>query len=228
MLNIRQINIVGTIHSRGGAAEACKKRNVINAVEFRADLLPQLVRAHALRKLPVPVIWTVRSVSEGGKAPESNSKRAALYDQGEDVASLIDIELASVQKLKGTLKSAQANRCKVILSFHDFQTTPSVARLRKIIRRATDAGADIVKIATVADTLPALLRLVSLLDCSDKTPLSIMGMGRFGKISRLLCAQAGSVLNYGWLDKPQVSGQWAAEELAARFAELSIKRAGRH
>ena len=49
-------------------------------------------------------------------------------------------------------------------------------------------------------------------------PLSVMGMGRFGKISRLLFAQAGSVLNYGYLDRPNASGQWEATSLKKRLA----------
>ena len=38
-------------------------------------------------------------------------------------------------------------------------------------------------------------------------PLSVMGMGKFGKLSRPLLACAGSVLNYGFLDAVQVPGQ---------------------
>ncbi len=52
-------------------------------------------------------------------------------------------------------------------------------------------------------------------------PLSVMGMGRFGKISRLLLAQAGSILNYGYLDRPNASGQWEARLLKCRLAELA-------
>jgi 3-dehydroquinate dehydratase len=48
-----------------------------------------------------------------------------------------------------------------------------------------------------------------------------MGMGRFGKISRLLLAQTGSVLNYGYLDRPNASGQWEAVLLKKRLAELT-------
>ena len=48
-----------------------------------------------------------------------------------------------------------------------------------------------------------------------------MGMGTFGKISRLLLAQAGSVLNYGYLDQPNASGQWEAVLLQKRLAELT-------
>ena len=40
-----------------------------------------------------------------------------------------------------------------------------------------------------------------------------MGMGEFGRVSRLALAKAGSVLNYGYLDEPNAPGQWEAREL---------------
>ena len=51
-------------------------------------------------------------------------------------------------------------------------------------------------------------------------PLSVMGMGPLGKASRLLFARAGSLLNYGYLGEPQVSGQWSALTLKARLEEV--------
>ena len=47
-----------------------------------------------------------------------------------------------------------------------------------------------------------------------------MGMGPLGKVSRLVLAAAGSRLNYGYLDKPQVPGQWPALELVRRIEEV--------
>jgi len=44
-------------------------------------------------------------------------------------------------------------------------------------------------------------------------PLAVMGMGGLGFGSRILFAQCGSVLNYGWLHRPNVPGQWSALEL---------------
>jgi 3-dehydroquinate dehydratase-1 len=45
-------------------------------------------------------------------------------------------------------------------------------------------------------------------------------MGPLGRISRLVLAAAGSRLNYGYLDRPQVPGQWPAAELARRIGEV--------
>jgi len=47
----------------------------------------------------------------------------------------------------------------------------------------------------------------------------VMGMGDFGKISRLTLGKSGSVLNYGYLDKPQIAGQWAVALLKERLRE---------
>ena len=47
-----------------------------------------------------------------------------------------------------------------------------------------------------------------------------MGMGEYGQVSRLLFGGCGSVLNYGYLDRPQVPGQWPAEVLKTRLLEL--------
>jgi 3-dehydroquinate dehydratase-1 len=52
-------------------------------------------------------------------------------------------------------------------------------------------------------------------------PLAVMAMGRFGKVSRLLFAQAGSVLNYGYLATANAPGQWPAARLRELFAELA-------
>jgi 3-dehydroquinate dehydratase-1 len=48
----------------------------------------------------------------------------------------------------------------------------------------------------------------------SRLPLAVMGMGPLGMSSRVLLANCGSVLNYGWLHTPNVPGQWAAIELA--------------
>jgi 3-dehydroquinate dehydratase-1 len=48
-----------------------------------------------------------------------------------------------------------------------------------------------------------------------------MGMREFGKVSRLALAQAGSVLNYGFLGELQVPGQWPVAVLKERLREIT-------
>jgi 3-dehydroquinate dehydratase-1 len=102
----------------------------------------------------------------------------------------------------------------VVVSFHDFEGMPSSRRLRRIEKGARDDGADIVKVAAVTTGPRDVAVLLDFLDGAEGAA-SAMGMGELGRASRLLLAKAGSALNYGWLDKPQVPGQWQAEEFAA-------------
>ena len=90
----------------------------------------------------------------------------------------------------------------------------------RTVRRGKAAGADIVKIAARVSDSKQLGRLLTLFAGRISVPLSLMGMGPLGKVSRLLFACAGSVLNYGYLGEPQVPGQWEAVILKKRLAEL--------
>jgi 3-dehydroquinate dehydratase-1 len=47
-----------------------------------------------------------------------------------------------------------------------------------------------------------------------------MGMGPVGKLSRLVLAKAGSVLNYGYLLEANAPGQWPAWELKSLIDQI--------
>jgi 3-dehydroquinate dehydratase-1 len=175
----------------------------------------------ALPALRVPLIVTVRHPDEGGAHALDLARRRDLLAQFLPFAALIDIELRSWEKLAGTIAEARRIGVKIIASTHHFHATPGAAQIQRSIRRAHAVGADLCKIAALTSTSAALSRLLIPLGKRQPLPLSVMGMGSFGKISRLLFAQAGSVLNYGYLDRPNASGQWEATLLKERLAELA-------
>lgn len=188
---------------------------VDNFAAASAPLLKVLPRLH------VPLLVTVRHPAEGGANALTFAQRRALYLQFLPFASLLDLELRSCGKLADIIAAARLAGVTVIASSHAFHSMPSAAALQQAIRRAHAAGADVCKIAALVETPAALARLLALFGKKQPLPLSVMGMGRFGKISRLLFAQAGSVLNYGYLDRPNASGQWEATVLKKRLAELA-------
>jgi 3-dehydroquinate dehydratase-1 len=81
-------------------------------------------------------------------------------------------------------------------------------------------GVAAVKFAAVTNSAAELERLLSLFSAKQRTPLSVMGMGELGKVSRLLFAKLGSCLNYGYFDEATVPGQWHAARLKTLLAEL--------
>jgi 3-dehydroquinate dehydratase-1 len=217
--------VVGAVHSTGALRRALKIRpDEVDFLEIRVDAFAQDVAPvlRALPRLQAPLLVTVRHPAEGGAHGLDFARRRDLFAQFLAFATLIDVELRSVAKLTPVITEARARGVKIIVSDHHFKTMPSVERLGQIVRRARAAGADICKIAALAETPAALGRLLTLFTKPAPLPLSVMGMGRFGKISRLLLAQAGSVLNYGYLDQPNASGQWEATLLKKRLAELRL------
>jgi 3-dehydroquinate dehydratase-1 len=218
--------VVGTIHSpRSLTAARLLRKGAVDLLEIRADAFAtgQNALMNAAPRLNAPLIVTARIFREGGAARLSPSERRLRYEQLLPHAAWIDTELASAATFAPLLQSARARGVRIILSFHDFRRTPPVEKLRALARRASDAGADLFKVATLTQTATDLARLLSFLSGKSAIPLSVMGMGRMGKISRLLFASAGSVLNYGYLGEPQVSGQWPAPLLKMRLAELAAE-----
>ncbi len=222
ILSVRP-QVIGAVHSPAALRRALRiQPGDVDFLEIRVDSFAPdpapLLRA--LPRLRVPLIITVRHPAEGGLHRLGLPRRRELFAQFLPFAALIDIELRSCAALAATITDARARGLRVIVSEHHFKTTPTTARLRQSIRRARAAGADICKLAALADTPAALARLLALFSRRPPLPLSVMGMGRYGKISRLLLAQAGSVLNYGYLDQPNASGQWEAVLLQKRLAEV--------
>jgi 3-dehydroquinate dehydratase-1 len=215
--------VVGTIHSPGSLQCALQmSEGAVDFLELRVDHFADQpeVLLRAVARLRTPMIVTVRHPNEGGARPLSWQQRKDLFARFLPVAAFIDVELRSTEKLTETIGTARATNIRIIVSDHHFRVTPSRARLAQIVRRAQSAGADVVKVAGCVERVSDLGRLVALFSRRSPTPLSVMGMGRFGKVSRLLFACAGSVLNYGYLDRRQVAGQWEATLLKKRIAEL--------
>lgn len=218
-IDLKRANLVGTIHSPGGFAAAKKFASLLDAAEVRVDCHPRPLALSDLTALTVPILLTVRRQDEGGARPLSESEREFLYHELLPAAAAVDVEVRSIERLRSVVETARKARVAVVASYHDFEATPTVRKMKSVAARARQAGADIVKIAARAETPSAVGRLLEALE-TVPGPLSIMAMGSLGRASRLLFAQSGSVLNYGWLDKPQVSGQWGAVEFRQLLQRL--------
>jgi 3-dehydroquinate dehydratase-1 len=186
----------------------------VDFLEWRADFL-----GNGIPKSEIPWIVTARHPAEGGQNKMSPTARRRALLELLPSAAIMDVEIRSLREMEAVLREAQEAGIGVIASFHDFQKTPASSRLEDLIKIASDAGADVLKIATRADSPGDVARLLNLLDRSS-LPLALMGMGRLGMASRVMLAAAGSVLSYGWLHRPNVSGQWSARELQGMLKSI--------
>ena len=111
--------------------------------------------------------------------------RRRLLQKALPYSAYLDLELISARAFSAVLEQARAHGVRSILSFHDFEGTPSMPQLAQKVAAAERAGADICKIATRVDTDAQLdLLLEFYQNFSRKIPLAAMGMGKLGRRSR--------------------------------------------
>lgn len=202
--------------------DATARAAACDVIELRLDTLqtaPDEIRA-ALQANSTPILLTARHPAEGGQCSESAAERMALIEPLLDLATLLDIELRSALEMRPLVQKAQGRGVKVVGSFHDFQATPADEVLLGALDFAQPAGLDAVKIATFLNSMDDLTRLMRLLSTPRRHRLSCMGMGPLGRVSRLVLAKCGSLLNYGFLGEANAPGQWPASRLKDILADL--------
>ncbi|MCF7733518.1 MAG: type I 3-dehydroquinate dehydratase [Akkermansiaceae bacterium] len=208
------------------AATAAEAITACDLVEIRLDALAAEgggVGAGCWRHLEgLPLLFTARRGDEGGARETSPGQRMELLYAALDDAAVIDVEVASISEMSGLLAEAARRSVPWIGSFHDFEKLPGPLALAAAAARARDAGAAVFKVAAMLHHPADIARLAEFQASSQGVPLATMGMGPLAPVSRLLCAQYGSVLNYGYLgETPTAPGQWECGLLRQAIRRLA-------
>ena len=226
-LDMQRPHVIGVVNDAASlaAAQALEAGEGVDVIELRLDAFEALGTLEALRAtlpgLRLPLLITARHPAEGGYGNLSAERREEILHSFLPVCELMDLELRSTQELPGLISQARHLDKVVVLSFHDFHGMPRVDIMEDLAIEALQRGAHIFKAALTVNDLPALTRLLRFAEKGTRLPLALMGMGHFGKVSRLIMAQHGSVLNYGSLGGDPVPGQWDARTFAERLREVS-------
>jgi len=231
----RRSGIVGVIMTRANLRFALRMSAPPDLFEVRLDhLIKHLAEVEdTIKKLRAPIIITARHPLEGGANKLGAPQRAALLLRFLDHASYVDIELRALRELRSVHRQARAKKIGLIISFHDWKQTPSLARLRAKARAAIAAGADVFKVATRTDNHTQLQRLLDFFDEQHvDLAVSAMGIGKLGAKSRLELMRRGSVLTYAHLGRASFPGQPSLREiqrwtLSACHAVALRRRVGR-
>jgi 3-dehydroquinate dehydratase-1 len=212
-----------------GGERAAAGKTVLAATdlfELRADTFKDtsaeaikkaLIRLKGLKK---PVLLTIRSRKEGGVYAIPDRRRAELFESLIPLADAVDIELGSSEILKNVVNFAKSHKKKVIVSCHNFKSTPGDKKLHDIVAKARAAGADIVKIAAYARVPGDLKRLAWLL--KDYNDLIVIAMGEYGAASRVFFPMLGSLLTYGSVTAGTAPGQMPVKEIKKEFSRYGF------
>lgn len=203
-----------------------------SVIELRLDTFPAREPAlikhgiSEIKALGLKVLLTVRSKKEGGKLTVLPTERLRLFSELTALVDIVDIELSSGPLAKEVIELAHKKRKKTIVSFHNFKTTPTEARLEKVIKDARAVGADIVKIAAFTTKKEDVRRLGRIL--LKHNDMIVIAMGRIGRSSRVTFPLLGSLITYGTIamtslipSETTAPGQLPVKELKKLIAQLS-------
>jgi 3-dehydroquinate dehydratase I len=152
------------------------------------------------------------ATSRPGKDLTANKKK--LIAAVEAGAAYVDIELEAPEAYrKDIIKAARAHACDVIISYHNYTSTPEIKELNKIMSACYRCGADVAKIAVTAHSPQDCAKVISLYD-TDKRVVAL-AMGDFGKLTRITAPMLGAEFTFAAPDqgKATAPGQIKNDEL---------------
>ncbi len=186
-------------------------------IDFYKDVLDYKKVLELLKmlhqKTDKPLLFTYRSLREGGQVQLSDEQYTTLIDTvcQSGCVDMVDIELDSgnalVYKLVDIIHNSNK---KVIMSHHNFESTPSVADMIDTLEHMEVLNADILKLAVMPQSNKDVISLINMtIEMSHKLsrPLVTMSMGEIGTISRIAGELTGSAITFASGGKASAPGQ---------------------
>jgi 3-dehydroquinate dehydratase-1 len=214
------------------AAVAAKGPDLL---EWRVDFFDDLGDAPAVTQLAadirkatgLPLLFTRRCTREGGqKISLTEQQVVQLYAavcRGA-AADLVDYEMGNdPQHVHAVREASRAAGIDMVMSFHDFHGTPSLAELGQRFAQAEQLGADIAKVAVMPRGMQDVLTLLQATWAASQAlsiPVVSMAMGREGAVTRLCGAAFGSAMSFGVGQAASAPGQLPIDDLQAGLALL--------
>lgn len=194
-------------------------------IEIRLDYMETPGDLKLIREATgVPLIATNRRSSQGSNAAGSEAERiAGLIWASESGFDYVDLEIDTegVEELAEKIKFLGAG---VIVSFHNFETTPKKEYLEEIMRYELSAGADICKIVGTSNIPSDNLTYFNLLRDNTNVEIVSFGMGDAGILSRVLSPLVGGAFTYASVETGSESapGQLTISELREIYRIMGV------
>jgi 3-dehydroquinate dehydratase type I len=193
-------------------------------IEVRLDYIDHNIPLTNIASVSkVPLIATARSPNEAGYFMGSETERhQLLLNAARNGFEYIDIELFS-PKLEAVIKTLRTIGAKPIISYHDFQGTPSLDKLQAILIKQLSFGANLYKIVTTARLFQDNLIVLNFTSqASKRANIICFSMGAFGKPSRLLSPLFGGFFTMASLEtgKATATGQLTILEMRTIYQIL--------
>ncbi len=196
-------------------------------VEVRLDNFTDLgllaeVATHG-KALKIATIKLACSWMENSREPKPHQKEI-LLNAARSGFEYVDIDLETTD-LKEFANEMRESGAKIIVSVHNFKTTPEIAELNQILDEEIAYGADVCKIVTTANRVEDNLSLLNFTAvASKKAKVVCFGMKEAGRISRVLSPLFGGFFTFASLGRgaETAPGQMSIVEMRAMYKLLGF------
>ena len=201
----------------------------IDIIELRIDQFKDKDLNHILdvikkvKEKGFIALATIRSKLEGG-ADIPDEERFEIFSQIVDYVDMVDIEYTSFRINKQVIDLYHSKGKAVIMSYHDFEKTPSDDYIQTIIDESKLMGADIVKYAFKANSFEDVARVMCITHKNREKNLVAILMGEIGKVSRVIAPVFGSLITYTFIGQSFAPGQIEAEKLNELLEFFNIQK----
>ena len=198
-------------------------------VEFRADFYENVQDIEQLKDLLIrlreivkkPVIFTFRRFEEGGKikVPLSYYIQVLKMVSEGGFAEIVDVEQSVVEDDASLIPMLKELGVHVILSLHDFNSTPTYTEILKNFLNMEKMGADIIKVAYMPNSKKDVLSLINateeMTSNYSSCPVVAISMGHLGMITRILGEFIDSAISFASITRASAPGQINIDNLEA-------------
>lgn len=160
-----------------------------------------------------PIILTNRTKNEGGFFERSEEERIKILSDNAHLVEITDVELSTQEHLRQMVTD---NANKTIISYHNFDETPSEDTLQETIDKSFEIG-DIPKIAVKPHTMEDTYIILRLL-MKNKGIIAI-SMDSIGSYTRIMAPIMGAPVTYAAITDESAPGQ-----LDIKTTTLMIKK----
>lgn len=174
-------------------------QNLCEMMELRLDYLIDLdfvSLAKLLKTIDKPVIFTLRTLAEGGNFKGTHEQYLNILNKLIPLEPhYLDVETHVTPQEMHELRSVHP-QTKILLSFHDFKKMPN---LDQVYQEMQKTPADLYKIAILLNSSVDTLDLLDYM--KEHSPkLVAMGIGKFGEVTRILSPVFGGAFVFSSLN----------------------------
>lgn len=227
--------VENTLSDMMKAADKCKSLGA-DIIEVRLDRLKEPLSSTTLESLlklkektGLSTVLTLRPKWEGGNFEgDEESRLEILKGAIETGFDYIDLEIKMDEKKRdGLIANAKKSGVITIVSYHNYQETPSWKEIFNKIKECADTGADIAKVVYYNKSIGDALNVLKAGSAAKNIDhnFTAMGMGPYGHITRILAPAIGCELVYASLEegKEASEGQIDIMTLKQTWNLLGIK-----